>query len=425
MKLIKSILFAMLAASTAQSAWVASWSASPSAQYADPAQMASAHLVYTDQTLREVIHTSIGSDTVRIRLSNAFNPNAVEIGAAHIALRTTASGIDPNTDRTLTFGGLTDVTIPPNAILLSDPIALGVPALGDIVISLYFPNTTYAGGIHYLGLQTNYLGAGDQTSAATINKPTSVSYFAFLAGVDVTVTDPTAATLVTLGDSITDGANSTSNTNHRWPNFLAARLQAAGINIGVADAGISGNRVLHDTLTTTSGVNALARLGRDVIEQPGAKYLIVLEGINDLGQPGTASAPQSETVTADAVIAGLQQIADRAHEMGLQVFGCTLTPFAVATSANYYSPDKEIQREAVNAWIRNGSAFDAVIDFDLATQDPDNPTHFLPAYDSGDHLHPNDAGYKAMADAIDISLFQPPVPTNAAPGESNKKINAR
>jgi lysophospholipase L1-like esterase len=226
--------------------------------------------------------------------------------------------------------------------------------------------------------------------------------------VDVTSSDPAAATIVTLGDSITDGANSTSSANHRWPDFLAVRLQAAGIgNLGVANSGISGNRILHDALLSiTAGVNAVDRFGRDVLEQPGAKYVIILLGINDIGQPGTTSAPATDAVSADDVIFGLQQMADRAHEMGLQVFGCTLTPFAVTTLVDYYSTDKDAVRQAVNAWIRSGVAFDAVIDFDLVIRDPNNPLSYLPAYDSGDHLHPNDAGYQAMANAIDLRLFQ-------------------
>ena len=299
---------------------------------------------------------------------------------------------------------------PPDAILISDPIAFNVPPEGNLVISLFIPNSANGAGIHYSALQTSYLGAGNQTSASTITKSTSVSFWSFLAGVDVASSDPASATVVTLGDSITDGSASTSSANHRWPNFLADRLLSSGIDLAVADAGISGNRILHDPpVSITAGQNALARFGRDVLEQPGVKYVLILLGINDIGQPGTSSAPATEAVTSDDVIAGLQQMADRAHQMGLQVFGCTLTPFAVATSVGYWSPDKEATREAVNSWIRSGVAYDAVIDFDLAIQDPGNPTQMLPAYDSGDHLHPNDAGYQAMANAIDLTLFLPPV----------------
>jgi lysophospholipase L1-like esterase len=378
--------------------------------YADPAQLATARLVFKDQTLRQVVHTSIGSDLVRIRVSNVFGTGPLEIGAAHIALRSTASGIVAASDRKLTFSGRSTIVIPANAIMISDPVALDVPPMTDVVISMYFPNSANgAAAVHYSASQTNYIGAGDQTAAATIRSATSVGFWAFLAGVDVTSTDPTARTIVTLGDSITDGSRSTSNTNRRWPDVLASRLLVSGTgNIGIANVGISGNRVLHDAPGLTSGVSALARLGRDAIEQPGVKYLIILEGINDLGQPGTASAPIAEAVTADDVIAGLQQLANRAHEMGIMVIGCTLTPFAVATNAGYYSPEKDAYRQAINAWIRSGVAYDAVIDFDMAVRDPDHPDSFLPAYDSGDHLHPNDAGYRAMGEAIDLALFQLP-----------------
>jgi hypothetical protein len=269
MRLRTTILW-LLAAFPGQAGWVTTWSASPSQPYSDPTQLASAHLVFNNQTLREIVHISTGGDTVRVRISNVFGAGTIEVGSAHVALRTTASGIATTSDHTLTFSGRADVTIPPNAILLSDPVAMNVQARADVVISLFFPNSTNAGGIHYLGTATNYIGAGDQTSAATISKATSVSFFAFLQGVDVMVAAPDAATIVTLGDSITDGAHSTSNANHRWPDYLADNLLASGLrNIAVANSGISGNRILHDTLTTTSGVNALARLGRDVLEQPG------------------------------------------------------------------------------------------------------------------------------------------------------------
>jgi lysophospholipase L1-like esterase len=406
MRFIATIIF-LLAFQRAECAWVATWSASPSQPYSDPAQLNSAHLVFSNQTLREIVHTSMGGDTVRVRLSNVYGSSALEIGAAFVALRTTASGINAASSRPLTFSGRADVIIPPNAILLSDPVSLNVPAATDLVVSLFLPQPSNGAGIHYLATATAYLGAGNQSAAATITKPTSVSYWAFLAGVDVTSDDPAAASVVTFGDSITDGAHSTANANHRWPDYFAANLMAAGLPLSVSNAGISGNRILHDPpVTVTYGESALARLGRDAFEAPGAKYLIILEGINDLGHPGTSSAPLSETVTADDLIAGLKQMADRAHLMGVKVFGCTITPFRGYAGVGYYTDDKDSQREAINAWIRTGESFDAVIDFDLVMRDPDNPSQMLPAYDSGDHLHPGDAGYQAMANAIDLTLFQ-------------------
>jgi lysophospholipase L1-like esterase len=227
-------------------------------------------------------------------------------------------------------------------------------------------------------------------------------------GVDVLAPESTSA-LVAFGDSITDGAHSTVDANHRWPDFLAARLLARGGHKGVAvlDAGIGGNRILHDAGSTNVrfGVSALARFDRDVLAQPGVKYVIVLEGINDLGHAGS-SAPLSESVTADDLIAGLKQLIERAHEKGIKIFGATLTPFAGMPSKTYFTPEKEAIRKAVNQWIRTGKAFDGVVDFEKAVRDPANPDRMAASYDSGDHLHPGDAGYKAMGEAVDLSLFR-------------------
>jgi lysophospholipase L1-like esterase len=401
------IALALATTAFAGPGWITTWSCDPSLPYTDPTQLASAHLVFSNQTLREIVHVSVGSDMLRVRLSNIYGASAVEIGDAHIALQTSASSIDLTTDRALTFSGQTDVIIPPNAELLSDPLPFNVQPATNLVISLYIPGSANGAGIHYLGEQTNYLGAGDQTSAASITKSTSVSFWAFLAGVDVTSTDPGSGTVVAFGDSITDGYQSTSGANHRWPDFLAARLLTAGIeSTGVANAGISGNRILHDAVSIANGPNALSRLGHAVLDQPGAKYVIILLGINDIGQPGSTSAPASEAVTSDQVIAGLEQLANRAHERGLKVYGCTIMPFAVYPTVGWYTPDKDAERQAVNTWIRRGVAYDAVIDFDLVMRDPANPDQLLPAYDSGDHLHPNDLGYQTMANAIDLTLFR-------------------
>ena len=217
-----------------------------------------------------------------------------------------------------------------------------------------------------------------------------------------------ASAVVAFGDSITDGARSTVDANRRWPNILANRLaeRHGGKKIGVLDAGIGGNRILHDaTANVRFGVNALARFDRDVLAQPGIKYVIVLEGINDLGHAGT-SAPASETVSADDLIAGLKQMIERAHERGIKIFGATLTPFEGTAFPGYFTPEKEVKRKAVNEWIRTSKAFDGVVDFEKAVRDPDHPDRMKAAYDGGDHLHPGDAGYKAMGDAIDLSLFK-------------------
>jgi lysophospholipase L1-like esterase len=342
-----------------------------------------------------------------VRLSNAYGTQAVEIGAAHVALRAKGANIVAGSDRVLTFSGRPAVSIPPNALVLSDPVKLDVPAAADLAISIFVPNTATAAGIHYSAQQTLYVARGDATAAAMLPEPTTITSWVFLIGVDM-VEPQSASTVVAFGDSITDGARSTVDANHRWPDVLANRLltRRGGSKIGVLNAGIGGNRILHDASGNVRfGINALARFDSDVLAQPGVKYVIVLEGINDLGHAGS-SAPASETVSAEDMIAGLKQLIERAHEKGLKIFGATLTPFEGTTFAGYFTPEKEAKRKAVNEWIRTGKAFDGVIDFEKAVRDPAHPDRMLPAYDGGDHLHPGDEGYKAMGEAIDLSLFK-------------------
>jgi len=385
--------------------WVVAWGASPAPQLPDEAQMRTAKLMFDNQTIREIVHTSIASDTVRVRLSNAYGKQAVEIGAVHIALHGKGSSIAAGSDHAVTFGGRPGVSIAPNAQALSDPVKLTAPA-GNLAISIFLPHPASGAGIHYGAQQTAYIGPGNLTGAAEMAEPTTITSWVFLTGVDALAAEG-ASTLVAFGDSITDGARSTVDANHRWPDILAGRLRArrGGKPIGILDAGIGGNRVLFDPTNVRFGVNALARFDRDVLAQPGVKYVIVLEGINDLGHPGS-SAPLSETVSADDIIAGLKQMIERAHEHGLKIFGATLTPFEGTTIQGYFSAEKEAKRKAVNEWIRTGKAFDGVIDFDKAARDPEHPDRMLPVNDGGDHLHPGDAGYKAMAEAIDLSLFK-------------------
>jgi lysophospholipase L1-like esterase len=385
--------------------WVGTWSASP--------QAASSPLQINGQTIRQVVHTSIGGEQIRVRLSNAYGTGSLVIDSAHVGLRSNGSSIAPGSDRVLTFNGSSSTTIPPGALAVSDPVNLQVSDLGDLAVSIYIAGNVSATTEHTLGLQTTYVSpVGDFTGAASmplVGTATTQSFY-FLTGVEVQAPKQSVA-IVTLGDSITDGYQSTPDANMRWPNRLAERLQARqrGNNtVAVLNAGISGNRVLHDNV----GTNALARLDRDVLTQSGAGFLIVLEGINDIGIPGLFSVLfptgpyASEFVTADQIIAGHRQIIDRAHAMGLTVYGGTLTPFQAFAPGLYYTPDGEAKRQAVNQWIRTSNAYDAVIDFDKVIRNPSNPARILPAYDSGDNLHPNDAGYKAMADAIDLSLFK-------------------
>jgi len=397
--------FAVAASAAGPAHWVVAWGASPAAQLPDETQMRTAKLLFDNQTIREIVHASIASDTVRVRLSNAYGKQAVEIGAVHIALHDKGSSIAAGSDHALTFSGRPGVSIAPDGQALSDPVKLAAPA-GDLVVSIFVPHAAAGAGIHYGAQQTNYIGPGDLTSAAEFSEPATITSWVFLTGVDALAAEG-ASTLVAFGDSITDGARSTVDANHRWPDILAERLRArrGAKPIGVLDAGIGGNRVLFDPMNVRFGVNALARFDRDVLAQPGVKYVIVLEGINDLGHPGS-SAPLSETVSAQDIIAGLKQMVERAHEHGLKIFGATLTPFEGTTIQGYFSPEKEAKRKTVNEWIRTGNAFDGVIDFDKAARDPEHPDRMLPVNDGGDHLHPGDPGYKAMAEAIDLSLFK-------------------
>jgi len=367
--------------------WSGTWAASP--------QAASVPLEFSGQTIRQVVHASIGGTQVRVRLSNAYGASPLHIGAARVGLRSTGALIAAGSNRVLTFSGSASTTIPVGALAVSDPVDLRVPDRADLAISLWIPGNQPAATEHKLGLQTTYVSPeGDFSGADLLPTATTTASYYYLAGVDVRSSVPSRA-IVVLGDSITDGLHSSPDANRRWPNRLAERLGTGkgGNRVAVLNAGISGNRILHDK----AGTNASARLDRDVLVQPGARYLIVLEGINDIGIPGGSAAEE--------IIAGHHQIIDRAHAMGLKVYGGTLTPFQAFLPGIYYSAENEATRQVVNQWIRASKAYDAVIDFDRALRDPANPSAMRPAYDSGDHLHPNDAGYQAMADAVDLSLF--------------------
>jgi len=368
--------------------WVGTWNASP--------QAASQPVELNSQTIRQIVHVSVGGTRVRVRLSNAYGSDSLHIGAARVGLRSTGASITAGSDRALTFNGSESTTIPVGAMAISDPVKLSVSDRGELAVSIYVPGNTLAVTEHSLGLQTTYISPeGDFSGADSLPIATTTQSFYFLSGVDVDTARKSMA-IVTLGDSITDGLHSTADANMRWPNRLAERLRVrkGGSKVAVLNAGISGNRVLHNM----EGTNASARLDRDVLVQSGARYLIVLEGINDIGFPGSASAAE--------IIAGHFQIIVRAHAMGLKVYGGTLTPFKAFLPGIYYTADGEAKRQAVNLWIRTSKAYDAVIDFDKAIRDPGNPATMRAAYDSGDNLHPNDAGYQAMANAIDLSLFK-------------------
>jgi lysophospholipase L1-like esterase len=373
--------------------WVTTWGASPVA----PLPANTTNPGFTNQTVRLIAHTSVGGSEVRVRLSNVFGTDSLVVGAAHIALRSKDANTAPGSDHPLTFGGSATVTIPPGAFVVSDAAALAVPAQGDLAVSLFLPGPTGQATWHPAAHDTNYVSAaGDFTARSDMPVDHTVASWFYLSDIEVRAAKRTPA-IVTFGDSITDGTNSTNDANHRWPNFLFQRLIDRHMDIAVVDQGIGGNRVLHDL----TGPNGLARFDRDVLAQTGVQFVTVLLGINDIGRSDVG--PPLNPVTADEIIAGHKQMITRAHAKGLKIIGCTLTPFE---GAGYFRPEGEAKRQAVNTFIRAGGWYDGVIDFDAATRDPNHPARFLPAYDSGDHLHPNDAGYQAMANAIDLSLFR-------------------
>lgn len=376
--------------------WIGSWAASPMGEPVNPGQPAPA-----DSTYRDVVRISAGGPSIRVILTNEFGSRPLAIGAASVAISAGPGGaIQPGSDHALTFAGQSSVIIPNGALAVSDPVPMDVAPLSSLAVSVYLPEQSIGSTTcHEDGQSTNFITQGNTTAAPALTDPRLIYSWCFVKGIDVSTTNPRDAAIVAFGDSITDGWQSTRDANSRWPDILAARLQADSRfrNLSVLNEGIGGNRLLHDG----AGPNALARFDRDVLSQDGVRYLIVLEGINDIGHTAQPREP-SDIVTAQDLIFALSQLVARAHAHGIRVYGATLTPYI---GANYASPHGEEMREAENSWIRTSGVFDGVIDFDKITRDPSNPQVFAPAFDSGDHLHPNDAGYKAMADAIDLSLF--------------------
>ena len=375
--------------------WLGTWSTSPQTQSATQTPRSFA----PDTTIRQIVRTSVGGTEVRVRLSNELGTTPLVVGSVNIALRSSGAAIVPGTDRAVTFSGLSTVTIPPGAPMLSDPVQLAVPPLSDLSVSIYLPHGAQGTTFHNVGLQTNYIAppGGDYTGATVLPVQTTVLNYFFLTGVEVTASKQAAA-IVTLGDSITDGTRSTPDTNSRWPNVLAMRLQETHSfdDRSVLNEGISGNRLL----STPTGPNALERFDRDVLSKPNVEFMTVLIGINDIGNSARGTGP---LVTTTDIIMAYRQIIARAHEHGIAVYGATLTPIE---GSGYDFPVAKAMRQEVNQWIRTSGAFDAVIDFDAATRDPSQPERFLPAYDSGDHLHPNDLGYRVMGTLIPLKLFR-------------------
>jgi lysophospholipase L1-like esterase len=359
---------------------------------------------FTNQTVRNIVYTSAGGTKVRVLVTNAFGTRPLDVGHASIALSGSAAATGPGTP--LTFRHRRSVVIKPGAAVLSDPVALRVQPLQELAVSVFLPRATGPPTEHAVAQQVNYVANGDHVldrGGAAFTTRTFSWYF--VASVDVLAPARDLGTLVALGDSITDGVNSSTNTNARWPNDLARRLHPrTGETLSVVDEGIGGNRLLNTA--PCCGVSGLARFKRDVLHRAGARSVILLEGVNDIGQSdhtGAISAPHND-ISADQIIAGYRRLIAEAHAAHLRIFGATILPFR---GARYWTPAGEAKREAVNDWILHSGAFDGVINFSAAVQDAGTPTMLDPAYDSGDHLHPNRRGYQAMANAIDLNLLYP------------------
>jgi lysophospholipase L1-like esterase len=366
--------------------WVGTWAASPSAGVANTPNG------YPNYSIRNVVHTSIGGNQVRVRLSNTFGTSPLTLGHVTVAVAAsnTSPAAKPGTMRTLTFGGQPSVVVPAAAEVLSDPVRLTVPRDGDLLITTYTPTPSGPVTYHAFTAQTSFFTRNgdfaDQESGAAFTEQTGVWHY--VSGVDVRSGAP--GSVVTLGDSITDGVGSTSNANRRWPDLLSDRLHG---RLGVLNAGISANRLLLDVPGSGAGRNALARFADDVLSQGDVRTLIILEGINDIQQTPHQTDPAM-------IISAYRQLIAQAKARGIKVIGATILPFK---GWRVWDETLEGTRVAVNHWIRASGEFDAIVDFDKVTRDPADPQRMLPAYDAGDHLHPGDAGYQAMANAVDLS----------------------
>jgi lysophospholipase L1-like esterase len=374
--------------------WVGTWTTTPA-----PAE----GVAFANQTFRMNARASIGGDRLRVRLSNAYGSRPLLVGAAYLGLRDAGSGVVSGSNKRLSFGGAESVTIAAGALVVSDPVSFALPSLADIAISIYLPGDLPAnfGITGRYARQINYVSPpGNFASEAVMPVGSITGDWFFVSGVDVLASADTGG-IVAVGDSLTDANISTLDAYCRWPDQLARRLQArrGGRPMGVMNEGLGGNRILHDI----RGDSGLRRFDRDVIAQPGVTHVIVMLGTNDLRNRW---AKPEEEVTADQMIAGLQQMTVRAHSAGIKLIGATLTPFGNETfMANAWNPTREKHRVAVNAWIRQSGAFDGVADFDAALHDPKIPTQMRAVDDCGDGLHPSDSGYCKMGDAIDLALF--------------------
>ncbi len=409
MNLVGGCLLALAVGATASAAeWVQTWGAAPLPPAAAMGPFP-ATPVFVNQTIRQTIRVSVGGPRLRLRLSNEYGTKPLAIGAVRVALADQSGNIRPGTERQVLFSGKSTTSVPAGSPYLSDPIDLPVTALSALSISIYVPEDTGPCTCHATGMQDAFVSeTGDYTGQAFAATST-LQVRAFLSGIDIEVAKAGRAVVV-LGDSISDGVGSTPDANQRWPDLLANRLNAKGAKgWGVVNMGISGNRVLVDGF----GESALARFDRDVLSTPGVKTVVLFEGVNDLGiSHGRFEGPMAELLkslalgnkaTADSLIAGYRQLIARARARGLKVLAATITPYG---SSFYYSPEGEAMRQAINAWIRTGGEVDGVLDFDAVIRDPNAPTQMKEGLHSGDHLHGSDAGYAAMAAAVDLAFFR-------------------
>ena len=385
--------------------WVGAWMMAPCAP--DSAEPRADQFVLQNETVRQIVHLSIGGAAVKLRFSNTFGTAPLLLRSVFIAPRVSGDRIESSAGRTVSFAGKPEVTIAPGATVTSDVVDMPVTSDSDLAVTFFVPQKLQAPAIHYTALQTSYVAKGDQSAAATLEEPRRVTLDLILTGVDVASrTSPGA--IVALGSSTTDGAHSTPNANHRWTDYLAARLRAAQPDsaYSVLNAGISGNRVLRDGRGAWGpifGQSAVARFSRDVLAQPGLRYVFLFEGGNDIRTP----ASTGEAISAKQLIMGFQLLARTAHEHHVKIILGTITAFE-GTNGDHDDSDWEETQRTVNEWIRTTHDIDGFADFDASIRNPSRLARLLPEYDSGDHLHPNDAGYKAMADSIDLALFEEP-----------------
>lgn len=374
--------------------WVGTWSTAP--QLVEPRNNPPSPGL-SHNSLRQIVHVSLGGDSLRVRFSNEFSSNSVTMNAVNIAVSEDSSAIDPGTDQTLQFSGKPEVTIEPGSAIISDPFRFKLKPLSNVTITIYFGDTSPDVTGHPGSRTTSYILLGDKVAATDFHDAVKAEHWYIIRGIDV-LAPKTAAAVAVLGNSITDGRGSGTNEQNRWPDELAHRLQENSDTkeIAVLNEGIGGNCVLRTCL----GPSAISRFERDVIHQSKVRWLIILEGINDIGQVHTAEA--AKTIAND-LIAAYESMIDSAHAKGILVYGATLLPFG---GSFYDNPNSEAAWKTVNKWIRNSGRFDAVIDLDEALRDPANPLHLLPDADSGDHLHPSERGHRMMAEAVDLTLFK-------------------